>query len=208
MKRVATFIFVLLLAVGVSNAQGISIGLTGGISMVQGPDAFTKDIEEGGLGFSSEPHYGLKGRFSLPLIPLSITGQVLYSNFTGDGEGTNLAGQTISAETSMSMLIFGVGAEYTFLPGPISPYLAFDLFYSKFGEQELQQTIAGASSTQTFEGTSRSGIGIGAGLNFGLVPMIDLDVSAKYNLNNLIGKEDGEETISTLNLSLSVFFGF
>ncbi len=209
MKKVFTLILILFVIVGISNAQGISIGATGGLTLVQGPDGLTKDVEEGGAGFSSEPHFGVKGRFSLPLVPIAITGQILYSKFTGDGEGKDdLTGQLVSAETSMSLLIFGVGAEYSFVPGPVSPYLAFDLFYSKFGEQEIQQTMGNLNETITSEGLNRSGIGLGAGLKIGIVPLIDVDISAKYNINNLLGKEDGEETVSTINLSASVFFGF
>ena len=94
------------------------------------------------------------------------------------------------------------------MPGPISPYLGFDIFYSKIGDTKLTSSGGGMSYEQTIEGVNRTGIGLGAGLQIGIIPLIDIDVSAKYNINNLIGKEDGEETFSTINLSASVFFGF
>lgn len=206
MKKIITLVAALLISVSVVSAQGIALGLTGGLTMIQGPDGLTNDISEGGAGFSSAPHFGVKGKLSLPLIPLSITGQVLYSNFTGDGEVSDVS--VTSVETEMSLLILGVGAEYSFVPGPVSPYVAFDLFYSNTGDQEVKETTAGVTKTNTFDGTSRTGIGIGAGFEFGLLPMIDVDIAAKYNINNLIGKEDGEDTFSTINLSATVFFGF
>lgn len=206
MKKLFTLFAAFLITVSIVNAQGIALGATAGLTVVTSPDSWTKDISEGGLGFSKAPHFGVKGRFSLPLIPISITGQVLYTSFSAEGDYPNLP--SVSVERKMSMLIFGVGAEYKLVPGPISPYAAFDLFYTNFSELEnsYSSSVAGASGNN--DGFSRTGIGLGAGLQIGIVPLIDIDVSAKYNINNLIGKEDGEDTISTLNLSATVFFGF
>lgn len=208
MKKISILILVLFVSAGISHAQGISIAATGGLTLVQGPDALTKDINEGGAGFSSAPHFGVKGKFKLPLIPLAITGQVLYTKFTGEGNTTVSGGTTASVETESSLLLLGVGAEYKFVPGPISPYLAFDIFYANSGDFKYKATALGTTSEQTFDGENRTGIGIGAGLVFGLLPMIDIDVSAKYNINNLLGKEEDEETFSAINLSASLSFGF
>lgn len=209
MKRILIVFAVLFLSSGMIQAQSISVGLTGGLTNIMGPDALTDDIENGGMGFSTHPHYGLKGKFSLPVIPLTITGQVLYASFSGEGEYSIVPGTNpVNFETESSLLTFGVGAEYAFIPGPISPYLSFDVFYANSGETKLSSTTQGANFEQKFDGESRTGIGVGGGLDFGLLPMIDVDVSAKYNINNLIGKEEGEETFSTLNFSATVYFGF
>lgn len=208
MKKLLTLITTLLISASVVSAQGISIAPTAGLTIVTGPDALSNDISEGGLGFSSAPHFGVKGKFSLPLIPLAITGQVLYTSFSGEGETMITDGVTVPLETESSLLIFGVGAEYIFVPGPISPYLGFDFFYANLGETKITSTSSNFSYEQTIDGDSRTGIGIGGGLQIDIIPLIDIDVAAKYNINNLIGKEDGEETFSTINLSASVSFGF
>lgn len=207
-KKILTLVTALMISVSVANAQGISIAPTAGLTVVAGPEEFTNDISEGGLGFSSAPHFGVKGRFSLPLIPLAITGQVLYTSFSGEGERMITDGGTVPVETESSLLIFGVGAEYNFVPGPISPYLGFDFFYANLGDKKTTLTSSDLPYEPTVDGESRTGIGIGGGLQIGIIPLIDVDVAAKYNINNLLGKEDGEETFSTINLSVSVFFGF
>lgn len=207
-KKILTLVTALMISASALSAQGISIAPTAGLTVVAGPEEFTNDISEGGLGFSSAPHFGVKGRFSLPLIPLAITGQVLYTSFSGDGEGMIADGVTVPIETESSLLIFGVGAEYNFVPGPISPYLGFDLFYANSGDTKITSTASNFSYEQKIDGESRTGIGIGGGLQIGIIPLIDVDVAAKYNINNLLGKEDGEDTFSTINLSVSVFFGF
>lgn len=207
-KKILTLVTALMISASALSAQGISIAPTAGLTVVAGPEELTNDISEGGLGFSSAPHFGVKGRFSLPLIPLAITGQVLYTSFSGDGEGMIADGITVPIETESSLLIFGVGAEYNFVPGPISPYLGFDLFYANSGDTKITSTTSNFSYEQKIDGESRTGIGIGGGLQIGIIPLIDVDVAAKYNINNLLGKEDGEDTFSTINLSVSVFFGF
>ncbi len=208
MKKILTLITALLIASSVNYSQGISLGASGGLSTITGPDIYTNDVSEGGFGFSSAPHFGVKGKFSLPLIPLRITGQVLYSQFTGEGDvAVGNSSVVASLENKLSVLIYGVGAEYSFVPGPISPYLAFDLFMTNYGDFEQTYTTASSNVNTTTEGESRTGIGLGAGLEFGLLPMIDIDLSAKYNINNLIGKNDGEDTFSTLNVSATVFLG-
>lgn len=209
MRRFLIIFATVFIFTGLLNAQSISIGVTGGLTTITGPDALTDDIENGGMGFGTHPHYGLKGKFKLPVIPLTITGQVLYASFSGEGEYSIVPGTNpVSFETESSLLTFGVGAEYSFIPGPISPYLAVDLFYANSGETKLSSDTQGANFEQTFDGENRTGIGVGAGLDFGLLPMIDVDVSAKYNINNLIGKEEGEETFSTVNFTATVYFGF
>ena len=199
---------VFFISLTVVSAQGISIGATGGLTTITGPESYTNDISEGGAGFSTGAHFGVKGKFSLPLIPLRITGQVLYTKFSADGEA-NLIGvpNAASVENELSFFVYGVGAEYSFAPGPISPYLGLDLFMTSFGDFKQTYDSGGSTTEITSSGESRTGIGIGGGLEFGLIPMIDIDVSAKYNINNLIGKNDGEDTFSTLNFSATLFLG-
>ncbi|MDZ7766885.1 MAG: hypothetical protein U5K00_21130 [Melioribacteraceae bacterium] len=86
--------------------------------------------------------------------------------------------------------------------------MAVDLFYANSGEKLRSAQPYKANFEQTFDGENRTGMGIGGGLDFGILPMVDIDISAKYNINNLIGKEEGEETFSTLNYSATVYFGF
>jgi len=206
-KKLFTLFAAFLISVSFVSAQGISLGATAGLTTIMGPDALTNDISDGGAGFSSAPHFGVKGRLSLPLIPISITGQVLYTKFSADG---NLLINNVSTnyETEQSLLIFGVGAEYDLVPGPISPYLGLDIFYSKWGDFTTTTAVGGMNNESSVSGNNRTGIGIGGGIQVGIIPLIDIDVAAKYNINNLIGKEDGEDTFSTLNLSATVFLGF
>ncbi len=182
MKRIFTLFAIVLVATTV-NAQSLRIGLGGGISKVTGPDDYTNSIvsKNGGLGFDSEYLLGGKAKFGLPIIPLNIVGSVYYHSFDGEAK-------SINTETSASLLSIGIGAEWGIIPGPVSPYVGLDFLINSFGDVEIKD----ANGKHTEEIGSRYGIGIGAGVDFKLLPKVDIDLCAKYNFNNLLGKDDKE----------------
>ncbi len=168
-----------------TSAQGLKIGVGGGLSSVQSPAYYTD-----AAGFSSEYHVGLKGKLSIPLFPIIPVGFIEYHFFRGQTPG--------GADTKQNILSIGVGGEMELLPGPLSPYLGLDLEYNNFGDFET-------SGSPSASGVSRMGLGIGAGVMLTLLP-IDFDVSLKYQMLNLFGKDSGEETIGIINLNAAIFF--
>lgn len=169
-------------------AQSIDIGLGGGLSLVQTPAAYTD-----AAGFSTEYHIGIKGKLNFPLIPITPIGFVEYHFF--NGSMNTLDG---SVDTKLNILSIGVGGEVSLLPGPLSPYLGLDLEFNNFGN--FEPSGAGSGSV------SRTGLGIGAGLMFKLLPVINVDLNLKYQMMNLLGKSDGEETVGIINLNAAIFF--
>jgi hypothetical protein len=188
------FVMAAVLFAAESYAQGLKFGVGGGLSMVQTPDAYANDIADGGAGFSSEYHFGIKAKLSLPLVPVTPVAFLNYHLLSGEGESA-----IGNVESKQNILTVGVGVNYNLIPGPLSPYAALDLQYNSFGDYEI--------GSQTFAGNSRVGLGVGAGVDFTLLPMLDFDVSAKYNMLNLFGKEGEEETIGIITLNLTVMFG-
>ena len=96
-----------------------------------------------------------------------------------------------------------IGAEYHLIPGPISPYLAVDLGFNNIGEVNFDPAILNQFASPAI---SRTGLDIGGGVEIKIPFLITFDVSAKYNMLNLWGKQSGEGSISTFNLNLSVIF--
>ncbi|MCF8242138.1 MAG: outer membrane beta-barrel protein [Melioribacteraceae bacterium] len=205
-KHLNLFVAVLILFSAQSfYSQGLKLGLTGGLSSITAPEMLTKDISEGGLGFGSGLNVGLKGKFSLPVLPLKITGHAVYNMFSSSGDMT-VSGVVVNNEADFTMVTVGFGAEYSIIPGPLSPYLALDYFYTSIGELTYKQTYPGGSNENVTDSFSRTGMGIGAGVEFTLLPTFDIDISAKYNLNNLTGKDDGEESLNTIAIQASLLF--
>jgi opacity protein-like surface antigen len=195
-KIMLLFLFISISAFTFVHAQSIDLGIGGGLTLVQSPAAYTDYY-----GFSSEYHIGIKGRLNFPLLPITPYGFIDYHFFRGTASGIVTIPENPpieNADTKQNLLSIGVGAELSLVPGPISPYLGLDFEYNNFGDLTY--------GSYTSAGNSRSGIGIGAGVLFKLLPMVNVDASLKYQMLNLFGKTDGEDTIGIINLNLALFF--
>jgi opacity protein-like surface antigen len=190
MKKISSIFIILLLFCISIYGQSLKLGLSGGLTNISGPDLLTKDISENGFGYGAETHYGIKAKLGLPIIPLTFTGFVTNHALSSDEDGV---------EVSQNILSIGVGAEYALIPGPIAPYLALDVLSNSLGELEV-------NGNKQADGVSRVGISVGGGLDFKLLPKIDVDASVKYNIFNLIGKEGDEDNISSINLNVAILF--
>jgi opacity protein-like surface antigen len=201
MKKFAALIMLTVFILPAS-AQSLSIGPVVGVSSVHSPDLYTNDYSEHGLGFGSTGSYGLKAKLGFPLLPVSITGQLNYSKFSNDED---------YASFEQSVFIAGAGIEWNILsvPGPIKPYAAVDIFYSNFGKLEITSSDGSygiiSGGITTVDG-ARIGVGLGAGVEFTMLPKITLEASAKYNFNNLIGKDSNEGNINTSNISIGFLY--
>ncbi|MCF6270112.1 MAG: outer membrane beta-barrel protein [Melioribacteraceae bacterium] len=168
--------------------QSIKIGVGGGYTALGGDNSFTaEDV----LNLNSGMHYGGKLIVGLPLLPIQFTANVFQNSLSSD---VTLVGEKFTTETSF--LSIGLGAEFTLIPGPVQPYLAAELLFTSFGDATINDI--------TFsESESKTGVGFGAGLYFKLLPIIDLDLSAHYNMNTLLS--DGDALNST-HIRLNVLF--
>ncbi|MFH0733809.1 MAG: outer membrane beta-barrel protein [bacterium] len=218
MKRIFTVLIILLFGSTVMFSQSFKVGVGGGLTFITAPEIMTNDISNDGLGFGAEYHFNAKAKFSLPVLPLAIIGEVYYTSLAGEEEymlpvyyGGTLYNVNMKAETDASILTFGVGAQYSLIPGPISPYVSASILFNSISELKVKATASYQGVTNSEEETygekiSRTGLGLGAGLNISILPVIDLDVSLRYNIVNMLGKEDGEDTISMVNANVTVFF--
>ena len=200
--RIATaIIFAVMLSFTVS-AQSFNIGVGGGLTNVVGSEDYTNKISEEGLGYSTEWNGGVIAKLGLPLIPITPRAFILYH--TLNGKGTSLNSSEI--ENSQSILSVGLGAQIGFIPVPagFDPYFSVDLLYNNFGEHT--QTTVGVDST--LSGNSRFGLGLGVGTEVTIIPVINLDFLLSYQMMNLVGKEEGESSLSILTLDAFLLFSF
>ncbi|MBN2708916.1 MAG: outer membrane beta-barrel protein [Calditrichaceae bacterium] len=203
MRTRLTVLALVMVFAGVSlvQAQGIKYGVGAGLNVFTGDAAKAINMTDpgsGGFGFTAEPAIGVKAKFSLPLMPLSIAAHLNYTMMSSSAEAL---GNKLEIETNM--LTVGLGGEFSLIPGPLSPYLAADLLYNSNGKREAKLND---QLLYEEDGESRFGLGIGVGVTFSLLPMIDLDVSAKYNFNNVFGKEDDEIDVNTIMIQAFVLF--
>ena len=102
-----------------------------------------------------------------------------------------------TVESKTSFLSIGLGAEMTLLPGPIQPYLAGELLFTSFGDVTFDDINIDEQPD------SKTGLGLGAGVYFKLLPIIDLDLSANYNMNTLLSSGDA---LNSTHIRLNVLF--
>ena len=212
MKKI-TVVTVIIFAVMISftvNAQSFSIGVGGGLTNVVGAEDYTNETSNNGLGYSTEWNGGVIAKIGLPLVSITPRAFILYHSLNGNGgtppvplaKGTSINSTDI--ENSQSILSVGLGVQYGFIPIPVGvdPYLAIDLLYNNFGE--FKQTTFGNEVTS--DGVSRFGLGLGVGAEVSIIPMINIDVLVSYQMMNLVGKENGESSLSTLTLDAFLLF--
>ncbi|MBI9072231.1 MAG: outer membrane beta-barrel protein [Melioribacteraceae bacterium] len=203
MKKIFQSLIILLLLVSISKAQSLRIGPAVGFTAVQESGIFGPSMPD----LDNNLHYGVKAKLSLPMLPLKIQAHVIYTSFEGSGNAippifSSLTKTDVKVETSL--LSIGIGGEWALIPGPVQPYIAADFLISSFGDTDISYSNIYDVSTS---GESRYGLGIGAGVDFKLLPTIDVDLTLKYNFNNLIGKEDWEDNFNTINLTANILFG-
>ncbi len=110
------------------------------------------------------------------------------------GQYTHLPQKSPSTESNITWM-FGAGLEFPFELPIVSPYLAVDGVVNS-----LTTTASGASSI------TRGGLGVGGGAQV-KVPMVGaLDVSVKYQMLNLTGKESNENSLAQVSASLYFMF--
>ncbi len=201
MKNFSKYSFTLLFFLMISNiasAQLVQFGLGGGLTSLKSPDAFTNNIENNGLGFSSNYHLTAIVKLNFPLIPVTPAAFIDYHVLRGSGTRNSY-----NIETSLNIFSFGVQGELTIIPLPLlKPYVVAAISYNKFGE--LQETSQLGSGSQA--GMTRYGGAIGVGAVVTALPSIDLDLSLKYQLFNAVGKDSNEDSINALTLNLILLF--
>ena len=198
MKKISFFLFSFILILFFNSivlAQSVKVGVGGGLTNIQGPDSYTNDISQNGLGFSSEYNLGAIVKVDIPLIPITPRGFFLYHKLSSNEDVT---------EFSQSISSLGLGLQYSFVPIPVGfdPYLFLDLTFNNFGD--FTETVNGIETK--FDGSSRYGLQLGIGTEVTIVPFINLDIIAGYGWFNLTGKDDGEETISAFTLDAFLIF--
>ena len=192
------FVFLFLLLSNITSAQLVRFGLGGGLTSIKSPDSYVNSIDNNGLGFSNNYHLTAIVKINFPLLPIKPAAFIDYHILRGSGTRNS-----DNIETSLNIFSIGVEGELTILPLPlVTPYAVVDLSYNKFGD--LQETSQLGSASQP--GVTRYGGALGVGAEITALPSLDLDLSLKYQVFNLVGKDSNESNINALTLNLILLF--
>jgi len=206
-KNCSFVIAIIIVSSTIGFPQHLKIGIGGGITQITGPESLTNDISSTetnlGAGFSTEWNAGLIVKLELPVVPITPRAFIFYHSLSSSKEFPEIVANP-KIEKSQSIWEYGLGAQYNFIPVPLGfdPYIALDLFSSSIGE--FSTKINGEETKS--DGVSRFGGSVGLGTEISIVPVVNLDLLLSYKLFNLVGKEDGEETISGITLDAFIMF--
>src|ERR1035437_2316831 len=110
-KYVTNLLIIFFLITTASFAQGLKFGIGGGLSTISSGIS--------GLSYNAGYNIAAKAKLDIPLFPLTPVVTIQYYMLGGSYSYTNL-----TVNTTQKIFSAGIGAEYSLIPGPISPYLA------------------------------------------------------------------------------------
>lgn len=186
-----------------SYSQGAFFGMSVGTTSLQGSDSYSADINNGGAGFSTEYHIGMLIKVRVPVSPLTPVISFNYTALRGSNNGTS---------TSQGIYSLGLGGQFSISAGEVSPYVALDVSYNFFGKYNITGAPAGyaasseKNSPMALSTQSRLGGGIGMGVDLNLIRGIDIDLSGRIMILNLLGKKNGENNLHSVTFNAAVLF--
>ena len=184
----------------ISIKLGPQIGLTSPTMDYSG-DA--KDFYSGTkYGLRSGLHYGVMGKVQLG--PLNGRLSISYASLDNNGP-TGEPNSTVEIKNNLFM--FTLGTEFGFgIPmSPVKPYAGIDILFTTIsGSFNFSGSTPNGLSggTKNISSATRTGLGFSIGSEVGFGKQFTLDLSLRYNLINLFGKE---YTPSTNNSKTDVY---
>jgi hypothetical protein len=139
--------------------------------------------------------YGLKSNVSFGLLtkltfgPIKARASLTYSSLSNSGI-SEVSKPNSKTEIKNSLLIISIGPEYCFTiaGSPLKPCFGIDLLFSTIsGSGSFQGTSNVSSDPYDIPSTSKTGLGLGFGVEFSFVKTT-FDIGMRYNLVNLFGK--------------------
>lgn len=142
-----------------------------------------------GLNYGLSNGFNLHGKAKVGLSGFNLVSSLNYSSLSNSGYSEPGQGKV---DITQNVLSLNVGPEFRFhLPAlPVIPYIGVHLALNQFnGETTFQGVSKIPSATYSVTGTSRLGVGISAGTEVTIAPLVSLDVALSYNAMNISGKE-------------------
>lgn len=171
MKKLLSLIcaFALISVAGINTATAqspLNFGLRGGLNIanlnnVDGTDART--------GFTA----GAYLNFKVPMSPVSIQPEILYTQKGFDASGT-ISGQQISTTTKLDYIEIPVLAKFSFAPGPFTPKVYFGPYVGFNVKAEVEAEGGGQSGTTDIKDSVKD-------TDFGVVVGAEVSIS-KFNV--------------------------
>jgi opacity protein-like surface antigen len=197
---------------GVASSGANLNQAAGNLSDLLAKDSITYTDVSGGFGAY------VTARWKQPVGPVRLIADAAYIYFPAkevvltevhvDPNHTHQAQATF--EVGGSYIPLAVGLEYA-LPTPVvHPYLGVQLTYTHVTRTfaAVRGDVDDISPDLSNRGTGSDwGLMVGAGVELNVFSVMALDIGLRYNLENLLSKEEGVPDAKYLQLGASLFFG-
>lgn len=185
---ISSIILILLLQLSVSSQVRFAVGPSIGLTLPTGDYSGTTLEYYNGTkyGLGSAVNFG--GVFKARLSALTIKAELNYTSLKNSGNSEPGKG---FVEVKQNIFIIGAGPEFSFkiTGSSVTPYAGIELLLTSFsGETTFQGVSKVPSGTYSMSSATRTGLGLGAGVEFSFGKNYTLDLGLKYNLLNLMGK--------------------
>ncbi len=233
MKTTKSVLFIFFLLESCIFGQSLSVGVSGGISIIQGPNYFTNNLglygihkvngtesSFAGLEFKNENSFVLKIDYGIKNNPIRLITQINYIPMRGNGSikvYDQLSQWDIQEEVTTKLDIWSlcVGAKYKVNFRKISPYAQALFLVNYFGDTRLEFDYGTTELTRVdYKNGMRYGLNFGLGIVYNIRSDIDLDIGASYSLMNMWNSrkanpsdypyESVESKMNTINLLIGV----
>ena len=221
MGRVLVHSTVIWLLAGASLAysQSVSVGLGAGLLDVQGPDFYTRATTVSGvykvngthayswgMGFGVE--YQIQGVMEYRIDPLNLAVglDLTYAFMRGHGDSRIPIGDyydPTKLTTKQDFLSIGLGGNYYFVRGALSPFVRGTVEFVTFGETRFRNDFGNIWQENGYNGGfNRWGGALGAGVDVTLTKSLSARVACLYNWHNIGGREEGEGVFRSIGYSI------
>lgn len=189
--KILAVIFAIFMMSSTANSQIVKFKL----GPVVGLTSPTGDYSGNTMEYYSGTRYGMKSGVNFGAIfktgvgPFNLRVSGMYAPLSNSGVAEPGDG---FIETKSDLLTFSAGPEFDLaIPfSPIKPYLGVDILFSSIsGRTTFSDVDFVPDGTYDMQSATRLGLGFGGGIEYGIGASNVLDISIRYNLINLFGKE-------------------
>ena len=181
MTRFAVIAFILLIATAPLSAQMVQAPISLNVGIGGGVSMPNGTLAD---GHNTGWHAGGKVRLG-GWLPVALTGMARHNSLPAK-----------TGDVSDDQLLLGGGFEYNLPSLAVHPYFGADVFYVDFNNKS-------AASGHY----NRTGLGLGAGVEFQIPGLGSFDTELKYQWLNMWGKVDGEPELSQIAATVTLMFG-
>jgi len=189
-KNTVVLLLTIFLISRITWAQSFSLGIGGGVALIEGTSSFANDVSNLGSGF--RPIYSVCGTVGFSPSDSSVKwmGRISYFIMRGSGNAQNeLFGPRLNGQTTTKSHLVSItlGPRWAITPRPLSLNLGLHAVFDSFGEVYRDVKSAYGLHQYSIPGGTSYGLGGVVGIDFDISSRLSICLEGVYNLDTFLG---------------------